>query len=420
MSDQISAWNRIGVIGHQWAIPVLLFLMPLHKHVLPPFIVASFLFHCLFAKRKDITLNLSRYKMLALPVLLFIAYVVGMIYTENTSTGWFKVEVKLSFLIFPIMMILRPGVNRVFMVRCVKALILGSCATIGISLGMAFDDYLVTKDLASFTYVNASFFVHTSYLAMYLNFSLLVLIYSVVRSNLLGWNRWVIGLIAISFILYIMLLVSKTGLITLCFTFIVVLGLSLFRSARPKAAVLILVLFVVLVIGSYYSLDFVKLRVDELVWYFRRGDWLDNSSMAVRAWTWSSAWEMLKESMWLGYGTGDVQDTLSIAYGRHELTKLHLEHNLNAHNQFLESALALGIMIPIGMIISGMALTIRWLRNKMWFGAGFLLLVGINFTTESMLEAQAGNVFIGLFLALFIAIAGTYQATSKKNTVQHG
>ncbi len=408
VAKEQSSWQRISEVGHAWAIPLILFVLPLHKHIVPPVIVAVFLFHCFFSRKKDIMANLRTYRWLALPVLFFLAHVVGMIHTENVEVGWFKVQVKLSFLLFPVLMILRPQVNRAFLVRCMKAFILGCIATIAASLVVSGIDYLETKSLSAFTYVNATYFIHTSYLAMYLNLCLLMLVYSIVRSNLLGWSRWILAAISALFIFYIMLLVSKTGLLMLGLTFMAVIALSVVRSARPWAAVMIFVLFTGLIIGAYYSFDFIRLRVDNFIWYFEREDWLDNSSMAVRAWTWVTGWELLQSSFWIGYGTGDVQAMLTEGYTARDL-QYHLDYNLNAHNQFLETGLAMGIVVPVCMILGGLALTLRWLKRRMWFGAGFLLMVGINFITESMLETQAGNVFIGLFLALFIAISAAYK-----------
>ena len=101
-----------------------------------------------------------------------------------------------------------------------------------------------------------------------------------------------------------------------------------------------------------------------------------------------------------GVGTGDIKDKITKYYvskGSKTITTQYL----NAHNQFAQSTIALGIpglVFLFGFIVMGLITAYRK-RNLIFLS--FILLISIHMLFESMLEQQAGVIFITLFYALF-------------------
>jgi len=119
-------------------------------------------------------------------------------------------------------------------------------------------------------------------------------------------------------------------------------------------------------------------------------------STADRLLIWKTALELSRQNLWLGTGTGDVKD---------ELVKKYLEKGmnhpaqlkLNAHNQFIQSFVALGI--PALTVLILIFLIPLWLsfRKKYWVYFAFILFFAFNIMVESMLEVQAGIVYFAFW-----------------------
>ena len=104
-----------------------------------------------------------------------------------------------------------------------------------------------------------------------------------------------------------------------------------------------------------------------------------------------------------GYGVGDYDTVLIERYGVEGYQSLKEWHN-NAHNQYTETALAIGIvglMVMVWWLV--MPLFVAWRRK-----AGFWEVLTLTFIVmfcmlfESMLERQMGLQFIALLYALMV------------------
>ena len=97
---------------------------------------------------------------------------------------------------------------------------------------------------------------------------------------------------------------------------------------------------------------------------------------------------------------GDANDELYAAYENNGLTGA-FEHKLNAHNQYLQSFIGLGI---IGFVLL-FAMTFGNLYYAILSKNNLLLILSLllisNFLVESMLQRSAGVLFTVFFLCLF-------------------
>lgn len=101
-----------------------------------------------------------------------------------------------------------------------------------------------------------------------------------------------------------------------------------------------------------------------------------------------------------GVGTGDVKDEIT-KYYLSKGSKIITTQYLNAHNQFAQTTIALGIP-GLSVLLSFFAFGfITAYRKRDIIFLCFLLLMSIQMLFESMLEQQAGVIFITLFFTFF-------------------
>jgi O-antigen ligase len=116
---------------------------------------------------------------------------------------------------------------------------------------------------------------------------------------------------------------------------------------------------------------------------------------------WTCTFELIRGQPLRGVGSGDNLDELHQCYTDHKFTTLtYLEGEgvrFNAHNQFLEITLALGMVGLLIFLISLLAPLLYGFREKQFLYAAFLLLFITSCLTESLLERQSGCVFFGFF-----------------------
>jgi O-antigen ligase len=121
-------------------------------------------------------------------------------------------------------------------------------------------------------------------------------------------------------------------------------------------------------------------------------------SNTARIIMWNTSLDVWKENFFIGTGTGDYDDELTaknIEYKNFGVAK----ERLNSHNQFLNSAVQLGL---VGFLVLLMIFISSYFfsEKKMW---QLLILVVflINFLVESFLETQAGIILFCTLLLLF-------------------
>ncbi len=123
-------------------------------------------------------------------------------------------------------------------------------------------------------------------------------------------------------------------------------------------------------------------------------------SLALRLEFWKTSWHIIQNNLWLGVGTGDIQDEFIKQY-QLENSSLDEKFRRRAHNQYLSVWVAFGLM---GLFVFLIALTlpIFWSQNRSKIYLAFWLIACLSFLTEDTLESQAGVTFFALFNSLFL------------------
>lgn len=125
------------------------------------------------------------------------------------------------------------------------------------------------------------------------------------------------------------------------------------------------------------------------------------SEQKIRGLIWASAFSLIKTYPITGVGAGDVQDELQKYYLDHDYISLTYLKNIqfNAHNQFLETAIGLGIPGLSVLLVCFIAPMFYAIKNKKKLYLTFILLFMFSCMTESLLERQSGVVFYSFFNA---------------------
>ncbi|MDQ3047324.1 MAG: O-antigen ligase family protein [Bacteroidota bacterium] len=329
----------------------------------------------------------------------YFLHLIGLAYTENMDSGMFDVQVKLSLLVFPLLLSSRPfdqtSVNRIFF-----ALITGGVLTSLIMLSRATYIYSSTGENNFFYEPFSAFLIHPGYLSMYLNIAIVFILINVLRNVSLQrfLPDWLCIVLIIFFSFIIVLLSSKLGLITLILIFFVFMAYTVISRKKYVLGIAGLLLLLLSLAGIMKfvpgTADRVNNAIKALTTPAENSN--DAESTAVRMNIWKAANSVIAENFLIGTGTGDPKDELIKEYERRGMIAA-AEHKLNAHNEFYQVFVSLGL---IGFIVFCLHLflpLIRSFRTGYLLYGVFLLILILNFLTESMLEAQAGVIFFAFF-----------------------
>jgi len=121
----------------------------------------------------------------------------------------------------------------------------------------------------------------------------------------------------------------------------------------------------------------------------------DSESNEARLIMWNTSIQLIKRSPILGAGTGDVKDVLiakNIEMGNTGVA----DKKLNAHNQYLNTWVQLGVFGLISLLMFFTTLFYLAKKEKNMYLFYFGLILFLSLLTESFLETQAGIIPVGL------------------------
>ncbi len=158
---------------------------------------------------------------------------------------------------------------------------------------------------------------------------------------------------------------------------------------------------------EYMESSSINDRTHQIIWEiynYNMGNNPNGHSLTMRLEFWKAALGIIKENFWFGVGTGDVNTAFLEQYEKTN-SPLDAHNRLRAHNQYLEIAVALGIIGFFAFIFC--LLYPVWLnrKNLHYFYAAFLIIALTSMLTEDTLETQAGITFFALFNT-FLLIKG--------------
>ncbi|MEQ8324571.1 MAG: O-antigen ligase family protein [Vicingaceae bacterium] len=378
-----------------WLLCAIAFFFPMYKRLLPFVIAAYCLVFVLNGGLLKIIANLTdRY--LLITTAFYTLLLIGISYSVEKEAAFFDVEVKFSLFLFPVIFAAKSLDKRLtyqlffwFTIGCLAATLI--CFTTALVY------YLDSANASVFYYQELSVFQHPSYFSMYLNFCIYLIYYYMVFDrdvNIVKSDVVMVGVIVI-FAFFIVLLSSKIGLITL---FMVIFAGTLLWFLKSRAIFPSIMVFIMLSGMIYFSFNYsnyIQGRIEEAVSSIS-DERVTFTTTGARIVIWSQSLELIKEHPFFGYGTGDVKHELIGKYREKGYDHL-VELRLNAHNQFLQTIISVGILgiILLLLYLYYPMFNVSFYNNLIYMG--FLGLISINLLTESMFETQAGVVFYAFF-----------------------
>jgi O-antigen ligase len=379
--------------------PVLFcFCLPFGSLLLSAIIVLWTLCSFFNISRETFVLGL-RNRLLWLCYLFFICTFVSAIFSDNKEEVLFAVEIKMSFLLFPYLLFCfrwpMPLIK-----RCIVSFVSG-CFFASVYLILRALLFSINGQPEYFYYTMFSDFIHASYFSMYL---MLAVIFT-----LLLYPRWFqtqksiiyssYFFIAI-FIATIFLCSSKLGIISF-FTCVPLLFLYKWRRKLSlKLTVYFVTAFLFAIFIGFKMLPGPFSRLNTLRNIsFENIDRTSAESTTVRLLIWEQCIDLIIESPIAGHGVADANDELYRKYEYHGLTGAS-EHKLNAHNQFFQTSIGMGLSgsLLLFALTFWQLIAAAFRRRIILFL--FSLLIIMNFMVESMLQASAGVLFFVFFLCL--------------------
>ena len=380
---------------------VIALIIPMEKTTMRVVIVIISLVSILKGNYKVFLKRISWIQLI--PTILWVFPFIQLLFLNKLNVHWSHLETKLSLLIFPVTFIIGFELKKDFIYDFIRVFIIGCCLSIVICLINSTYNFILSQDSNYFFYKKLSFLHHPSYYSMFLNLAVGYLYLNIisVNPNLKIEKKWS-WILIISFNLFIVLISSRTGWITnliINILFIFVLTKMNFFK-RKHLVTAFLTLFSILGLLNFSSP--IKNRFHEIfkhtIYSKQQSNYPSSTSTRIKAWESSS--ELINKNWVYGFGTGCSRIELNKIYNSKGYLTLE-KKNINTHNQFLQYLLDHGLIGFIFLIFFTIVLQIISFKEKDYFYSIFILIMSINFMTESILETQSGIVFFALFNTLF-------------------
>jgi O-antigen ligase len=247
--------------------------------------------------------------------------------------------------------------------------------------------------------------VHGTYLAMWIGFGIIVLLYKI--KKVLSDSRMNVSIFIILFIIgYFFYWQYIIGSRMPFLATVIVCFFCLFKNVKQmilaSLAVIILSVFLVLKVDRIGE-RFGKLR--NYNFSFPEGKYEDNypniSNEQIRNGIYFCSYETLKKEPILGYGVGDVDSNLQSCYDRTFInTDTYKVINYNSHNQYLNIILSAGVVGLLLFLLSNFYFLKKAFNLKLGIYVSFLFFMFFNFCFENILSRHDGVIFFGFFNSL--------------------
>lgn len=379
------------------------FLLPFQPRFLATVEIATVLLFLLAYPPLDIARQIAARWKVFLPFAAFFAVIaLSYFYSEDKTEAGRQIEVKLAFLIIPLL-ILGSGMRREKSKMGLICFIAGCTSACLVLIAWAAASYWKYGDSAVFVYTDFSRFMHVSYFSMYLLIGFGWL-FMVAMEDTLFFPRLHYAIMAL-YAVCLVLISAKIMLIAFVVSSFLFAAYYARRRKKIAAAVALVILICTAPVILYFLSPNLKVRVDFFLTELRRHDTDMNpqsmGSATIRMVIWKDALPQIKENLPWGVGAGDVQTLLQENFRKRNMAEA-IEKRLNMHNEYLQLLGGVGIL---GMLLYVflVALPARLCAPpRRFIGILFSFTVFTVSLTESILERQAGTIFICLLGLLLI------------------
>jgi O-antigen ligase len=398
-----------------WSLFLIGVILVVRDQLVAPFIILALITSIPHWKKPSFNIQL-------LPViglmLLFYWYLFGMSFSENTVYGWKDIESKLSFFLFPLMFLFtfRSWDSRIVN-RAKEGLIAGVIISMILSFGCALICKMNGGEIC-FRNDQFGFNMHATYLSVMYVMSVVFVLERKWNVRQETWLKLIYVLLVLIAIYFMRSLSSFMAVAALS------VGAYLWFMIKMRKWIMLSIIPILLILGTfairklpaisgeltktYTTVQEYRNDPDEFI--RKKVRW--NESNTVRIVVWNFSFDIIAQNP-AGVGTGDVKDRLFREYRSHGYD-LFAEKGLNAHNQFFQTGISIGIgaMLLLLLVIIGPVLLVR--KNLNPVSAAFVILILMTCLFESYLERQAGIIFFSFMLVTLVAAQINTGNTIKK------
>lgn len=331
----------------------------------------------------------------------YLIHFAGMLHTENKPSGWFDLEVKFSLLLLPVLFYTKPAFLKKNIIIILLAFTAGCAIAALLCFIRAYPTYLANnRELAYMQYGYFSVFLNPSYFAMYILFSIAIVLHFLVSKESISL---IIKLC--SFILFAVLgisfffISSRAGDIA---AIILIISITLFYMAAKKKWLYLLIALASLIVLPALFIKLNPRHNSVIALIMGKDKFMKESTdqnVVARYLIIKSCAVVASQNLFLGVGAGDVKDELAEQYKKMNAAFAFRE-NLNAHNQYLETLLGMGVVGLIALLALLGTLLYKGFKKKNLLLLSFSVITATHFLFESMLNTQAGVVFFAFFGSL--------------------
>lgn len=360
-------------------------------------------------------LAIKQNRMVKLSIGFFLIHLIGLLNTENLTQGLGVIIDYLPFCLFPLVLsTIEPfSQKQVFTIISVFVLscFLATAICLSNSIQIAFSD-------ERFLYSNGEYFfyslftrplsINPIYLSLYVGFCIFFL-----GAFLLEYSdkvnrveKAILGLATCYFVVILCLLATRTALVS---TFVLCLINYIYYVYKTRKKFVYLIPAFTFILGAVLIVstsDFLRKRFVDIKNLSNKGieenlatrqplqkSW---KGASVRLAIWKASLEVIENNFFTGVGTGDTQDELVKAYKSNSFIFSKGEIKHNAHNQFIQTQVATGIL-GLGLLVAIFVVCFyKGWQERSYFYMTFIIYFILNCQTEAMLQRPKGIVFFSM------------------------
>jgi O-antigen ligase len=396
-----------------YSVCLVAFLIPFDIKITNSIILISFALWLLSA-RENVRANwpvFNRYFFLFAS--LYLINIPGLIHTENLSAGFGRLESRLGYIAFPLMIFFstidRQQFRKIGYSFCLGVVIAGLYC-VSVSLNAVFHTDPAARSFAQVTYLSllTPLELHPTYFSIFVSFCIFFLLHELFTALKGSRKRWLLIPVIACFAGLNFLIQSRAPLAAFLLILLIGIAFTVFTlknkfQKRIAFAVIALVMAGVLVnykkVLTRFDLPFRK--IPEMV-LKPDGSEADVATLSTvyHLRSWYCAVLLLSDyHMVTGFGAGDEKDILQPCYLQHGWITMADERQ-NAHNEYLSAMLRMGIPEFSLLLCCLLIPCYLSIKHSHFLYTAFLLLwmASFFFTT---LNLQSALFFYTLFNALF-------------------
>ncbi len=394
-------------------IVITLIFWPLANSIL----CVLFAAYWLFFGTKNFRYPANRKYWMLLFCSLYLVIVIGAFHSANISEAIFKLQQKSAYVLFPVVIGTSAIINHKIYARTFRAFVLSTlgaciyCFFTGLIQYFKIGDqsnlygYQLIEPLKSMTPFVMSICCLLALLFLCDRFyQLKTKIGNAANavSNILPEG------IAIAFLFSFLLLLGNRNILIAAALLVLYYSFMLLKNFFSKV-VAVVCLFVLFAIAISFN-PFLNKQWNELFDFSETNSiQLDKDVSLGRSWggwqlrnaIWKCSWDVVKSNPFFGVGTGDVKESLQMAYENRKFYFASRYNKYNTHNQFLQEWVANGLM---GLIVFLSCLILplfaRITKEDKIFYRLFLFLFAFGCLTDTPLELNKGIVLYAFFNAV--------------------